>query len=174
MSAKYLLGLLAFCLAGSSFWAQEKQKPEQEQPAGAAASAPAAPQSPHSYNISPEDSARKNAVKFTTYSVERGKKIYQTQCAMCHGNDADGKGEIVEEMKISPADFTKGETLKSRSDGDLFAIIGVGSEVMPGQGKRMTDRHKWDIVNFLRAAGGKVPEKPTTKEPEENIILVPQ
>lgn len=45
---------------------------------------------------------------------------------------------------------------------------------MPGQGKRMTDNHKWNLVNFLRSLGGKVPEKATGKEPEENIILVPQ
>jgi len=81
---------------------------------------------------------------------------------------------VVEEMKISPPDFTKPETLKDRTDGALFIILGVGSETMPGQGTRMRDKEKWDLVNYLRAVGGKVPEKSTGKEPEENIILVPQ
>jgi mono/diheme cytochrome c family protein len=93
---------------------------------------------------------------------------------MCHGKDADGKGEMVEEMKLNPPDFTKPDTLKKGTDGEWFAIIGSGSAVMPGQGTRMTDKQKWDLVNFLRAAGGKPPEKSKEKEPEENIILVPQ
>jgi hypothetical protein len=55
----------------------------------------------------------------------------------------------------------------------LFVILGVGSETMPGQGTRMRDKEKWDLVNYLRAVGGKIPEK-AGKEPEENVILVPQ
>jgi len=77
-------------------------------------------------------------------------------------------------LKISPPDLTKPETLKKRTDGELFAIITSGSGKMPGQEKRMTERHKWHLVNYLGALGGKIPEKPTAKEPEEDIILVPQ
>jgi hypothetical protein len=45
---------------------------------------------------------------------------------------------------------------------------------MPGQAKRMTDTHKWNLVNYLRSLSGKVPERSKGNEPEENIILVPQ
>lgn len=45
-------------------------------------------------------------------------------------------------MKVTPPDFTKPETLKDRTDGELFAMISAGWETMPGQGKRMTDLHK--------------------------------
>ena len=37
----------------------------------------------------------------------------------------------------------------------------------------MTDTHRWNLVNYLRMLSGKVPEKSTGNEPEENIILVP-
>jgi mono/diheme cytochrome c family protein len=173
MKAKYILGLLVLSLAAGNFWAQEQQKTEQK-PAPGAAAAPAAPQPVHGFTLTPEDAARKNPVKFTTNSVERGKKIYTTQCAMCHGEKGDGKGEVVEEMHLSPPDFTKPEVLDKRTDGDLFAIISSGSEAMPGQGKRMTDTHKWNLVNYLRELSGKVPQRSTGNEPEENIILVPQ
>jgi mono/diheme cytochrome c family protein len=173
MSARYLFGLLVLCLAVGIFWAQEK-KPEEKAASGTAASGEAAVEPVHPAKITDEDKARKNPAKFTTVSVERGKKIFNTQCAMCHGETGDGKGEAVAEMKINPPDFTKPETLKDRTDGELFAIMGAGSEVMPGQGTRMTDIHKWNMVNFLRSVSGKVPEKATGKEPEENVILVPQ
>jgi mono/diheme cytochrome c family protein len=172
MLGKYGLGLLVLLLTFGVLLAQQAQKPE-EKP-GTATAAQGTPKGPHNYKLTPEDKARKNPVAFTESSVARGKKLYQSQCAMCHGQNADGKGEVVEEMKISPPDFTKPDTLKGRADGEWFAILGVGSETMPGQGNRMKDKQKWDLVNFLRAAGGKVPEKSTGKEPEENVILVPQ
>jgi mono/diheme cytochrome c family protein len=171
MLRKYGLGLSVLLLIAGVLLAQEAQKPE-EKPAAAAAQT--TPKGPHDYNLTAQDIARKNPVAFTETSVAHGKKLYQSQCAMCHGQNADGKGEVVEEMKISPPDFTKPETLKDRTDGALFIILGVGSETMPAQGTRMKDKEKWDLVNYLRAVGGKVPEKSTGKEPEENIILVPQ
>lgn len=161
---------LVFLLVAGCIWAQEKK----EQAPPPAATPTAAPLPPRVFAISPQDRDRKNPVKFTQTSVDRGKKIYMTQCALCHGKNGDGKGEIVEEMKITPPDFTKPETLKNRTDGELFAIIGVGKEPMPAQTGRMTDQHRWNLVNFLRSVAGKTPEKSTGKEPEENVILVPQ
>ena len=170
MLRKYGLGLSVLLMIAGVLMAQEAQKPE-EKPAPAAQ---ATPKGPHTYNLTAEDIARKNSVAFTENSVARGKKLYQSQCAMCHGAKADGKGEVAEEMKVNPPDFTKPETLKDRTDGALFVILAVGSDTMPGQGTRMKDKEKWDLVNYLRAVGGKVPERSTGKEPEENIILVPQ
>jgi len=165
MSGKWIVGALVFFSGLGVFWAQEAQKPTPLEP----------PQNPHAtYKITPEDSARKNPVKFTENSVARGKKIFTSQCAMCHGQNADGKGDAVADMNIAPPDFTKADTLKVRTDGDLFAILSQGSGVMPGQQERMKDKQKWDLINFMRATGGKVPEKSTTAEPDENIVTVPQ
>src|SRR5215831_7787618 len=165
MLRKNGLGLSVLLLIAGALLAQEAQKAE-EKPA--AATTETAPKGSHNYNLRADDMARKNPVPFTETSVARGKKRFQSQCAMCHGQNADGKGEVVEEMKINPPDFTKPETLKDRTDGALFVILGAGSETMPGQGTRMKDKEKWDLVNYLRALGGKVPEKSTGKEPEEN------
>lgn len=172
MRAKYLFGLLVLAIMAGSVCAQEQKPPAEEK--GTTAAPPTAPGTPHPPKVSAADAARKNPIKFTTLSVERGAKLYRTQCAMCHGEKGDGKGDMVEEMKITPPDFTKPETLKDRTDGALYAIIGAGSEVMPGQGSRMSDTHKWNLVNYLRSLCGKAPERATGKEPEENVILVPQ
>ena len=160
---------LALVLATGCLWAQEEKK---ETPAPGAAPT-AAPAAPHPATISDEDKARKNPVKFTENSVARGKKIYITQCALCHGDKGDGKGELASDMKLTMPDFTKPDTLKDRTDGEIFTIIGTGQDPMPPQAGRMTDERRWNLVNYLRAVSGKVPEKSTGKEPEENILLVP-
>lgn len=161
---------LVLVLAAGCLWAQEKK----EAPPPAAGATAAAPAAPHPATISAEDKARKNPVKFTEVSVDRGKKIYVTQCALCHGDKGDGKGELAADMKLTLPDFTKPDTLKNRTDGEIFTIIGTGTDTMPSQGSRLSETHRWNLVNYLRAVSGKVPEKSTGKEPEENVILVPQ
>jgi len=168
MSSKTLL--LVLVLAAGCLWAQEKKEPEPPSTATTAAT----PASPHPATISAEDKARKNPVKFTEVSVQRGKKIYNTQCALCHGEKGDGKGELAEDMKVNVPDFTNPDTLKDRGDGEIFAIIGAGKDPMPGQAGRMTEPQRWNLVNYLRVLSGKAPEKSSGKEPEENVILVPQ
>jgi len=164
---------MAFLAAGLA-WAQESEKKE-EKPAAPAAPAAAAPAAPtaHVYKITPEDVVRKNPVKFTEGSVERGKKRYFTQCAMCHGETGDGKGDLATELKVPPTDFTKPEVQAKRTDGEWYAIIGSGNADMPEQ-SRLLEKTRWDIVNYLRGLGGKKPAKSDPKEAEENILLVPQ
>jgi len=158
---------IALLLATSFLWAQEKK--ETTPPAATTTE----PQAAHPATITAEDKARKNPIKFTDISVGRGKKIYDTQCALCHGAKGDGKGDLANDMKLNLPDFTKPDTLKDKTDGELFAIIGAGKEPMP-DGKRLSETHRWNIVNYLRSLGGATPAKATGKEPEENIILVPQ
>jgi len=168
MSLKTLV--LVLLLLSVGMWAQEKKEAEPTDKNAAAA----APAEPHPAAPSAEDKARKNPVKFTEASVAKGKKRYTTQCALCHGENGNGKGEVAADMKLTLPDFSSPEALKDKTDGELFAIIGTGKDPMPGQGGRMKDQERWDLVNYLRSLSGKTPEKSTAKEPEENVILVPQ
>ena len=124
MRSKMLL--LALIIVTGCLWAQEKK--ESTPPPSAGAATQAAPETPHPATITAEDKARKNPVKFTDVSVDRGKKIFVTQCALCHGPKGDGKGELAADMKLNVPDFTKPDTLKGRTDGELFAIIGNGQD----------------------------------------------
>ena len=161
---------IALVIAMGCLWAQEKK--EATPPASGQAPAAAA-EAPHPAVITAEDKARKNPVKFTDVSADRGKKIYLTQCALCHGDKGDGKGGLATDMKLNLPDFTKTASLKDRTDGELFKVIGSGQDPMPAQAGRMSDTQRWNLVNYLRTLSGAVPEKSNGKEPEENIILVP-
>jgi len=160
-------------MVGGSLLAQEK-KGETQGSAGASSQAAAAP-SPHNYVISPEEAARKNPIKFTDASVNRGKRVFTTQCALCHGEKGDGKSDLAKEMTLTLPDFTQPDSLAKRTDGELFAIVSNGKESMPSQKGRMPDAQIWNLVNYLRSLGGKAPAKATPKEAsDENVILVPQ
>jgi mono/diheme cytochrome c family protein len=187
MKVKYLAYAVIFVMTVSILWAQENKQQEKTPPPATtsqpaptpAAQAPAtgteavpAPAVPHGFTISPEEAARKNPVRFSEISVERGKKIFQTQCVMCHGEKGDGKGDLATEMKLKIPDFEKPDTLAKRTDGELFTIIQVGNPEMPGQGKRMNDTYKWELVNYLRSLSGKTPLKSTDEELQQGTVVV--
>lgn len=100
------------------------------------------------YKIPPEAAARANPVKPTAESLAKGKKIYGIDCAMCHGKDGDGKGDM--DMKGVP-DFTDPATLKNRTDGELYYIIQKGKGDMPPEGDRAKGEDMWNLVNYVRS-----------------------
>jgi mono/diheme cytochrome c family protein len=151
-----ILGL--FLLLVSAGFSQDKQPPPKE-------SVPA--QTSASLVIPPEEAKRENPVKPTESSVAEGKKLYGYQCAMCHGDKGDGKGDMVESMKLNLKDWTKAESLKELTDGALFYILEKGKGKMPGQEGRMNATQKWNLVNYIRSLAKKQSEAPKPPEKPE-------
>jgi len=103
---------------------------------------------PAEYKVPPEAAARPNPVKPTAESLAKGKKIYGIDCAMCHGKDGDGKGDM--EMKNMP-DLTDPATQKKRTDGEMAYIIQKGKGEMPPEGDRAKGEDLWSLVNYVRS-----------------------
>jgi mono/diheme cytochrome c family protein len=107
------------------------------------------------YKIPPEAAAKVNPVKPSQESLAKGKKLYGYDCAMCHGKDGDGKGDMASDIK-NVTDFTNPDALKNRSDGELFYIIRNGKgEDMPPEGDRAKDDDIWNLVNSIRSLAKK-------------------
>ncbi len=106
------------------------------------------------YKIPPEAAAKVNPVKPTAESLAKGKKLYGYDCAMCHGANGDGKGDMASDMK-NVTDFTKPDALKSRTDGELFYVIRNGKGEMPPEGDRAKDDDIWNMVNYVRSLAKK-------------------
>lgn len=113
-----------------------------------------------------EEAERKNPVKPTGESIEAGKRFYKTQCAMCHGDNGDGKGELAVELKMDLRDWTDPASLKDFSDGALFYVLTKGNEKMPGQEGRMKAPQQWNVVNFIRSVAKKETVKAEEKKPQ--------
>jgi mono/diheme cytochrome c family protein len=123
------------CLA-LALWAQTGQPP---------AKAPAP-----EYKIPPEAAAKTNPVKPTAESLAKGKKMYGIDCEMCHGKSGDGKGDLGADYKTMP-DFTNPETLKNRTDGELFYVTRNGKGDMPAEDSRAKDDDIWNMVNYVKS-----------------------
>ena len=132
---------------------------------------PAAKPTPSPADAIPVAAARQaNPVKPTPESIAKGKKWYGYDCAMCHGKDGDGKGEVGADMKIKASDFSALATLKDRTDGELYYIIKNGKGPMPPEGDRLKADELWNLVNYIRTFSSKksAPEEKESKPaPEE-------
>jgi len=109
-------------------------------------------------DIPAEASKQINPVKSTSESLAHARKWWKLDCAMCHGKDGDGKGEVAASMKLTVADFTNPATLKERTDGELFYIIKNGHQDMPPEGDRIKPEEGWDLVNYVRSLSKPKPE----------------
>ena len=111
---------------------------------------PAKPAAPAESKIPAEAAQKANPVKSTPELMAKAKKTYAIDCAMCHGESGDGKGDMAADMK-NVTDFTKPDAMKDRTDGELFYIIRKGKGDMPPEGDRAKDDDVWSLVHYIRA-----------------------
>jgi mono/diheme cytochrome c family protein len=122
---------------------QEPAKPAEEKPAASDAKPPS-------------DTAKKeNPVKSSPTSLASGKKKYGQDCAMCHGNDGGGDGDLAADMHLKLKDFRDATALKDLSDGEIYAIINTGKGKMMGEEGRLKPDDIWDVINFVRSLAKK-------------------
>lgn len=116
------------------------------------------------YTIPLDAAHKENPVKSSGESLARGKRQYGFDCAMCHGKNGDGSGDVAADMKLKMHNQIDPATLSSRTDGELFYIIKNGKDQMPPEGNRVKDETVWDMVNYVRTFSKKgvvVPDKPS-------------
>jgi mono/diheme cytochrome c family protein len=108
------------------------------------AAAAAAPQAPVAY--------AKNPVKATAESQAKAKSFYGIDCAMCHGDNGNGKTDLATSMGLTLSDWTDSKALADKSDGELFAIIRNGKDKMPPEDTgRAKDDEVWNLVIYIRS-----------------------
>lgn len=96
-----------------------------------------------------------NPVKPTPESIAQGKKAYGFDCAMCHGKEGAGDGDLVESMHLKLKDYRDPAALKDMTDGDIYTIITNGKGKMTGEEERMKPEQVWNVVNYLRSLAKK-------------------
>ncbi|MBO9368352.1 MAG: cytochrome c [Chloroflexi bacterium] len=98
----------------------------------------------------PNIGAPENPVPADGISIARGQQLFSIHCAMCHGPQGLGNGQVAAFLANKPANLTS-DVVQAKSDGSLFLTISNGiTGRMPALNENLTPRERWDIVNFLR------------------------
>jgi mono/diheme cytochrome c family protein len=117
--------------------------------------------------LTPEDIAKKNPVPATPEGLAEVRKLFGYNCAMCHGKDGGGKGDLAVELKLELHDWRDPASIEKTTDGELFWIVTNGKGQMPGEGDRCTEKVRWNFVNLVRSFGKKgAGDKPKAEPPK--------
>jgi mono/diheme cytochrome c family protein len=107
---------------------------------------------PADLDVPPAASARPNPQNPTPENIAEGKKYFTSQCAMCHGVDGKGKGDLAISLGMGVPDFTDAKRGSTRTDGDLFYVLTNGHGDMPGEGEdRLSEKVRWNMILFVRS-----------------------
>lgn len=135
-----LLGAILLATLGT--YAAQQNPPEEKPKENAPAQEPAKPA---------QAEEKKNPIKPTPEGLAAAKKVFGYDCAMCHGEQGDGKGDLVDSMGLKLKDWRDPTSLAGMNDGEMFDVISKGRGKMPGEGERVAPERIWNLVNYVRA-----------------------
>jgi mono/diheme cytochrome c family protein len=107
-------------------------------------------------------SSQGSPVPSTPESIASGKRIFESNCAACHGPQAQGAIKagltisIIDEQRgRQPPDLTDDQWDHGSRDEDIFAAIkrGLPPTMMPSFGATVSDTDIWSVVSYLRSLG---------------------
>jgi len=110
------------------------------------------PVTPHRH---PEAQKLKNPIQADQSAIEEGRKIFQRNCASCHGPSGKGDGSMAL-AGGTPSNLTDEIWDHGSSDGEVFVVIrdGTTSDMEPYK-DRLTEKQMWQLVHYIRSLGSK-------------------
>ena len=97
-----------------------------------------------------------NPLQPTPQVLARGRRVYEVNCAVCHGTQGAGNGPVVDANNKFPfAPAINGAATQARSDGYIYAVIDAGRNFMPPYGARITHADRWAVVTYVRQLQGR-------------------
>ena len=102
-----------------------------------------------SYPASVRDA--KNPFAPTPEVLSEARAHFADHCAICHGNDGNGKTEIGQNLYPKSPDLRQPET-QNLTDGQMYSVIhnGIRLTGMPAWGGPDKDDDSWRLVLFIR------------------------
>ena len=87
-------------------------------------------------------------------TVARGKSVYFTFCAQCHGNNYDGQGTVGQSFQPLPTDLRSG-LVQTKTEGELFKSVsyGVKDGRQPALDTTISIEDRWRVVAFVKSLG---------------------
>lgn len=110
----------------------------------------------------------KNPVPTTAQSLATGLQLYRQHCQSCHGARGDGRGQKAPELSVAPGDFTDVRKMHGLTDGELYWQITKGESPMPAFERKVSQKGRWALVDYIRTFAMKPSAVSAANEPHHN------
>ncbi len=83
-------------------------------------------------------------------ALKRGKVIFESICAACHGVSGDGQTPVTK-RGMPPPPTLMSDDMRARSDGRMFRTITVGEGNMASHANQVRRDERWLVIHYLRS-----------------------
>ena len=108
---------------------------------------------PYLYEAADFDTPAKeltNPLQATKEVLERGRKEFNTYCAVCHGNTGHGDGPVTPRFGDIPALAGPNSNVLGWEDGRFFHMITVGRARMKPYAAQIEEKDRWAIIHYIK------------------------
>ena len=97
-----------------------------------------------------------NPIEETPAAIAEGAELYEAYCALCHGDEGAGDGDLARYYRRMPS-LTARHVL-NYPEGFVYSIIREGGRNMPRFGDALSADERWALVHYLGTLGSTEPE----------------
>lgn len=90
-----------------------------------------------------------NPVPLTQKVAERGRKVFDDHCAVCHGSVGDGVAMLSRAYGAKPGNLLTDE-MHARPDGYIYGVLMLGKNAMPSYAPDLDESDRWAVVHYVR------------------------
>lgn len=85
----------------------------------------------------------------TEIDIDTGKELYTIYCAICHGNQGKGQGNLVKREKILgvPSYDDAGRAI---TEGSIYHVIYYGKNTMGSYAGQLNEEERWQVTAYVQ------------------------
>ncbi len=99
-----------------------------------------------------------NPYPISSKGLAVGKKLYEINCGICHGEKADGAGYLAREdggkYPVLPANFLL-DTFYRSTNGRFYHAIMFGKNMMASYADKLSYEERWQVIHYIRSLQAK-------------------
>jgi mono/diheme cytochrome c family protein len=101
----------------------------------------------------------KNTLPYTEENLAKGKELYEIYCGICHGNNGNGQGWLVEQEKILgvPSYDDQGRAI---TEGSVYHVMYWGINTMGSYASQMSEKELWQVDHYVMKLKAELEGKP--------------